>query len=192
MDSGWDWGSAFDARCGVSMTSDSSSSSSCSAGSRQWATRRTFWRVVGVCIWRHFLPARQYTGRHRSGSRLRGRFVGNVMNTSMLALSLEDSVCLSAQSARAATGPRACAEVAATLGFAESSENVVALSSDIGKLAFASFSPSSSSSSSSPSDSYLVLPGPDQLLSNAFCSTCISSFESDLPSAQAFPSPATR
>ena len=101
-------------------------------------------------------------------------------------------MCISAQSVRAATGPRACAEVAATLEFSESSENVVALSCSIGKLAFASFSPSSSSSSSSPSDPYFVLPGPDQLLSNAFCSTCIGSFEPDLRSARDFPSPAAR
>ena len=38
--------------------------------------RRRFWRelVVGVYIWRRLLPARRYTRRHRSGSRLRGRF----------------------------------------------------------------------------------------------------------------------
>ena len=73
----------------------------------------------------------------------------------MLALSFEDSARVSLRSRRvlpfATIGPRACAEVdafAATSGFAESSENAVAKawSSDVGKLAFAAFSPSSSPS----------------------------------------------
>ena len=37
-----------------------------------------------------------------------------------------------------------------------------------------------------------VLPGPYQLLSNAFCSTCISSFEPELSPARAFPLPDDR
>ena len=89
-----------------------------------------------------------------------------------------------------------------------------AWSSDVGMCA-ASFSfscprSSSSSSSSTTTTSFagfffvllffpilsfglvFVLPGPYQLLSNAFCSTCISSFEPELSPARAFPFPDDR
>ena len=92
-----------------------------------------------------------------------------------------------------------------TLGFTKLSEKAVvhAWSSDVGKLAF--FSPSSSSSlSTTPTISFagfffffflfslgleFVLPGPHQLLSNTFRSTCISSFEPELSLACVFPLP---
>ena len=88
-----------------------------------------------------------------------------------------------------------------------------AWSSDIGMCAVSSFWCSRSSSSSSSSTAttsfaefffvlvlvlilsfglVFVLPGPYQLLSNAFCSTCISSFEPELSPARAFPLPDDR
>ena len=99
--------------------------------------------------------------------------------------------------------------------FAELSKNAVAnaWSSVVGKFALSfSFccSPTSSSSSSSTTTTsfagffvllffrllsfglVFVLPGPYQLLSNAFCGTCISSFEPELSSARAFPLPDDR
>ena len=74
-----------------------------------------------------------------------GYFVGDVMTTSMLYSPLKTPRVSPSQSVRAATGPRACAEIdafAATLGPAESSENVMTnvWSSDINKLVFVSFS----------------------------------------------------
>ena len=149
------------------------------------------------------LPARRYMRRHWSGSRLpvrayeRGRFVGDVMTTCMLALSLEDtsrdSLRIQRVQSLATVGLRACAEVdafAATLGFAESSENgVVNAWSNVGKLTSPFPTSSSSSSSTTTTISYsgffahglIFMPsGLDQLTSNGFCSTCINSFEPDL------------
>ena len=89
-----------------------------------------------------------------------------------------------------------------------------AWSSDVGKFtvsfSFACSRSSSTSSSSTTTTSFVgfffvllffpilsfglvfVLPGPYQLLSNAFCSTCISSFEPELSPARAFPFPDDR
>ena len=96
-DLGWGWGLAFGARCGVSTTTSGSSTlSSGSAGSRRWATRRSFGR--GVCIMAPFFPSRAAsqvlfeTACARTRTCARGRFVGDGMTTSMLALSLGDSV----------------------------------------------------------------------------------------------------
>ena len=85
-----------------------------------------------------------------------------------------------------------------------------AWSSIVGKSSSFSCSPSSPSSSSLTTTTsfagfffvllavllslglVFVLPGPYQLLSNAFCRTCISSFELELSSARAFPLPDDR
>ena len=95
-DLGWGWGLAFGVRYGVSTkTSGSSTWSSGSAGSRRWATRRSFER--GACIMAPFFPscaASQvlFEAYARTCTCVRGRFVGDGMMTSMLVLSLGDSV----------------------------------------------------------------------------------------------------
>ena len=101
------------------------------------------------------------------------------------------------------------------LGLAELSENAVAnaWSSIVGKFAdsfsFGCCPSSSSSSSSTTTVSFagfffvlfvlllsfglvFVLPGPYQLLSNAFCRTCIILFEPELSPTRAFPLPDDR
>ena len=146
---------------------------------------------------------------------MRGRFVvGDVMTTSTLPLSLGDSARVSFRSRRVlplATGSAEVDAFAATFGFAELSENAVAnaWSSDVCKLAFSlSFFVVLIVVDYHDLFRWLLLrllffflfslglvfmlPGPYQLLSNAFCSTCISSFEPELSPARAFPLPDAR